>query len=246
MTGHQPRNPLRRVDYVLWQGERWLAAVLFLFMTALMFLNVVHRVIDRQLARAEANGYGTITWEIAILVVVCIAGARTSPRKDGSRRPWALCLGVGIAAAAVCVGFVWAVMKVFPNGLVWGPFVAMCAMLWVALLGASIATYERRHLTLEMGEKIWPKKLLKYIKALSLLAAVVACVVLLLLAYKSLTAHRADWIHNPLTGHIEDTKIPRWVVFLIFPYTFIVMAARFLGQAAQSATSRAPGEEKAS
>lgn len=237
MTASQPRSPIQRVDQVLWQIERWLAAALFLFMTAVMFANVVFRVMKRQFARAEVNGYETIAVLVAILLVACVAGARTSPRKDGSTRPWVMSVLVGIAAAAVCAGFVWAVMTIFPNGLVWGPNVAMCAMLWVALLGASIATYERRHLTLEMGEKIWPKKVLRYVQALAFLSAVAACVFLLLLAWDSLMQHRADWLRNPITGHIEATEIPRWVVFLIFPYTFIVMGLRFLGQAVRSATT---------
>ena len=40
-------------------------------------------------------------------------------------------------------------------------------MMWVALLGASMATYERSHLALEMGEKIWPQKWLRYVKAVA-------------------------------------------------------------------------------
>jgi hypothetical protein len=53
---------------------------------------------------------------------------------------------------------------------------ALVMMLWVALLGASMATYERSHLALEMGEKLWPARLVPYVKATSLALASAFCV----------------------------------------------------------------------
>jgi TRAP-type C4-dicarboxylate transport system permease small subunit len=231
---------LKRVDHLLWRAERWLAAALFLVMVLVMFTGVSYRVAAREVAAASVDGRGTLYTIGGVVLAVCILAARTRRRNDGLTRSWLASLLIGTLAAVVAFGYVVAVLEVFPTGLEWAPNVALACMLWVGFLGASIATHERRHLALEMGEKIWPRRALRWVQALAFVAAAAMCVFLLALAWLSLKDHHASWSYNPLTSIVEATPIPLWLVFAIFPYTFVVMGLRFLAQALGSAAGRAP------
>jgi hypothetical protein len=81
-----------------------------------------------------------------------------------------------------------------------------------------------------MGEKIWRGKALVVARALAWLSAAGVCVFLLVLSYLSISEHYEGWTINHLSGNLLPTPIPKWVVFLIFPYTLIVMTLRFLAQ----------------
>ena len=119
------------------------------------------------------------------------------------------------------------------------PTLALILMLWVALLGSSLATYERSHLALEFGEKLWPARLRHLIKALAHGVTAAFCVIAIYITYHSLL----DEVKLGRVSGVES--IPMWVVFLIFPYAFAAMAVRYLAQAFTTATkTEAPVEER--
>jgi TRAP-type C4-dicarboxylate transport system permease small subunit len=136
----------------------------------------------------------------------------------------------GLGVTGALAGAVYLLLIIAPNGIVWGPVVSLSCMLWVGFLGASMATYERRHLALEMGEKLWRGKALTVVRALAWLSAAGVCLFLLSLSVLSISEHHDAWALNHLAGNLLPTGIPKWVVFLIFPYTFVVMTLRFVAQ----------------
>jgi len=254
----QPRSLPRTVDRAVYSFERWLAAALFLAMAFVMFGSVLLRVFDRpesklvallcwvarlsQLTNIQASEVSERTALILQLVttfLICYAGLRTmKPLEKWGRLHRGLSAAGALALTGVLALLVYTMRKVFPNGIVGGPQYCLAAMLWVGFLGASIATYERRHLALEMGEKIWPKKMIRYVQALAFLSAAAMSAFLARLAWMSLTAHYDSWTINPLTGNLQPTTVPKWLVFVIFPYTFVVMGVRFLAQSGASATGK--------
>jgi TRAP-type C4-dicarboxylate transport system permease small subunit len=257
VNAQQPSLP-RRVDRAVYQFERWLAGLLFLAMALIMFAHVVIRVFERQesklmaalcwIARltqltdiraSEVGETGTLIAQFVTTFLICYVGLRTMKpieRIGPLNRAYAA-LG---AAAATGLGalIVYLLLKSFPNNIVGAPQYALMAMLWVGFLGASIATYERRHLALEMGEKIWPKRLIRYVQALAFLSAAAMTAFLARMAWVSLVEHYDSWKLNPLTGKLDPTAVSKWMVFIIFPYTFIVMGIRFLAQSGLAVTGK--------
>ncbi len=237
---------LRSLDRAVYRGERVAAASLFLLMSLVMFASVLHRVFSRpegklsgallglleklgvQADPATIHGPVSLGLNLFLAWMLCALALRTAERAQRFSVPQALLYGAGVAAALA--GLVKLLLVVAPNGLVWAPVISLTCMLWVGFLGASMATYEKRHLALEMGEKLWRGRALTVARALAWFTAAAVSLFLLVLSFLSISEHYAGWTVNHLSGNLLPTSIPKWVVFLIFPYTFIVMSLRFFGQ----------------
>jgi TRAP-type C4-dicarboxylate transport system permease small subunit len=141
---------------------------------------------------------------------------------------------------AVIAGVVYAYVEAYPGGFIWAQKLSLVFMVWVALIGTSVATYERSHLALEMGEKLWPERALRFVRAVAHGATAAFCVAALVVSV-DLVAHQRvendviptlDWLHS-------------WEAFLVVPYAFGAMAIRYLAQAftTVTATGEPPGEQ---
>jgi TRAP-type C4-dicarboxylate transport system permease small subunit len=117
---------------------------------------------------------------------------------------------------------------------------ALVMMIWVALLGASMATFDRSHLALEMGEKIWPPRARRYVKAVAHGLTSGFCFAAFLLSVDLVASQSEQALHVEANDWLST-----WQAFLVMPYTFGAMAVRFLAQAATTATgTAAPVEER--
>ncbi|MBE7452927.1 MAG: TRAP transporter small permease subunit [Kofleriaceae bacterium] len=222
---------IRRVDHVWYQLERWLCGGMFLVMALLVFGSVIN------------DSFGTRReWtDVAALFGLCVLGVRTRAVKDGEAAPsWPRTLALAAAATAVVIGLVLAAVWLFEGHSIMIQKLALVMMIWVALLGASMATYERSHLSLEFGEKVWPLKVLHVVKAAAHGVASGFCLAAFLLSVNLVASQRQ------LGVTIEDTEwLALWQAFLVVPYAFGAMAVRFLAQAATVATGKdEPLEER--
>jgi TRAP-type C4-dicarboxylate transport system permease small subunit len=251
---------LRRADQALYRAERALAGVLFLLMALIMFASVTHRVFSREEGRLAVifghllatfglvlkpetlHGQVSPLLNLTLTFVFARAAFRTTKRDQPLSE--ARSAGYALIATALLAGLVKLLLVLLPNGLVWGPVVALACMLWVGFLGGSIATHEKRHLALEMGEKIWPARVAPYVRSLAMLVTAVFALFLTALAVLSIRDHHASWLVNHLAGNLLPTEIPKWVVFLIFPYTFTIMTLRFVGLAFGALRGESVHEEK--
>lgn len=227
-----PTFPLiRRIDHYWYLGERLLCGGMFLFMALLVFGSVVQ---EAYVTRREWS-------DVVILFVICVLGARTRAVKDGERVPgWGRVMIHAVLATAVVVGLVYGAIWLLDGRSVEIQKLALVMMIWVALLGASMATYERSHLSLEMGEKLWPQKVLHLVKATGHGVAAAFCAAAFLL---SIDLVRSQMKLNDIVIGVE--WLPTWQAFLVVPYAFCAMAVRFLAQAATIATGKAePMEER--
>ena len=249
----RPPQGLARLDDLVYRVERQAAAVLFLVMGLVVFADVLHRIFSRPDGRVAYFLYrmlgGLVPAErwaqiapwliLAAVFGLFYAAVRTRRPDPGRTAPapraaalWAAGLTAG--ATALVQGFVWLV----PSGIVWAPYFALSAMLWVGFIGASMATYKRTHLALEMGEKIWPAKVKPYVQATARLVTASFCVFLLGLAYLSTVDHFGTWATNHNADVIPSVEWPKWAVFLVLPVTFAAMALRFARQAVDVARGR--------
>lgn len=228
-TAYVPSFPaIRKLDAYWAKGERLLCGALFVGMSLLVFAAVV----------TEVFGVRRNPIDLVALFGVCLLGVRTRAVKEGERKPaWPLSLAIAAGLTVAIGGGVYLYVSQLPGGLPWAQKLSLVAMLWVALLGASIAAHDRAHIALEFGEKLWPKKLVPYIKALAHGVTSAVCVIGCILAVHLVRKE---------SGTIEANEwLPRTYVFVIVPYMFAAMAVRFLAQAVTIATgTSAPTEDR--
>jgi TRAP-type C4-dicarboxylate transport system permease small subunit len=204
-------------------------------MGVVVFFDVVHRVASRDrgiLMRifgedaTWANPAGTAIG-CAVLLGVVYAALRT--RGEPAEKKTAI--RSVVVAAAIYGGlrlFVW----VLPNGLVWSQTLGLVLMLWVGLLGASLAAHDHRHLSLDLGSKLWPKKALPTVQAVGNVVTAGFCFVFAFLAVRSIGDHLKDYTDTDGAGGIfVALPIPKFAAFAVIPVAFVIMAVRFLLQA---------------
>jgi len=223
---------IRRIDDLWCRGERMVAAAMFIAMGLMVFASVIPEVFGR---RRE--------WiDIVLLFGVVLLGVFTRTVKEGERRPSpAVAVAIAAAITAVLSGAVWLYVREYPGGFIWAQKVAIVLMIWIAMLGASIATNDRSHLALEMGEKLWPERALHVVKAIAHALTTAFCLIAFVVSVKLVIIQEQE--AAPVSAAVE--WLPGWVAFLVMPYAFAAMTVRFLAQAVTTATgTAAPAEER--
>jgi TRAP-type C4-dicarboxylate transport system permease small subunit len=223
---------IRRIDAIWCRIECLAAALMFLAMGLMVFASVVPEIFGR---RKEWT-------DLLLLFGLVLLGIYTRTLREGERRP-SLPVGVAIAAVitAVAGGAVWLYVRELPGGFIWAQKLAMVLMIWVAMIGASIATYDRSHLSLELGEKLWPARLLRFIKGAAHAVTAVFSIVAFVVAARLVVVQHDEGA--PISAAVE--WLPTWVAFLVMPYAFGAMTIRFLAQAVTEATETAePPQER--
>ncbi len=222
---------IRRIDELWHKGERLLCGGLFLFMALMVFASVV----------TETFGNRHRWSDVAILAGVCVLAVRTRAVKPGeTARSWPRSLALAAAVTVAIAGAVYVYTERYPGGFIWAQKLALVIMIWVSLLGASMATYERSHLSLEFGEKLWPASIVHLVKALALALASAFCAAAMLLAIALVQHQRAEGA--PV---VANDWLPTWAAFVIVPYAFGAMAVRLLAQSYTTVTRTSePVEER--
>lgn len=122
------------------------------------------------------------------------------------------------------------------GGLAWGHELVRLLVMWLAFLGATLATRERRHITIDLLDRaITPR-----VKAVfNLITQAVAAMVLLYLA-------RTAWTFVGLQHEMGDKSpvlgIPEWLAVSIFPVALGVMSWRFVLGFIQDAVALRTGD----
>ncbi|RMH43825.1 MAG: TRAP transporter small permease [Deltaproteobacteria bacterium] len=237
--GAQPSFPLiRRLDRAWFRAEQLLCGVMFLAMGLLVFASVIRDVFGTDRGWGDVAGLFAFVW----------LALETRVVRDGEhRRSRAANAAIAAALTAAIAGVIEIYLRNLPGGFVWAGEAALGLMLWVAFLGASMATYEKAHLSLEFGEKIWPRGVLHVVKAIAHAITSACCLALLALSIHSIREHYAAWKSAGGHGSTLQTLdwVPLWAVYLVFPYVFAAMAVRLLAQTYTIATrtDEAPKEQ---
>jgi TRAP-type C4-dicarboxylate transport system permease small subunit len=207
---------IRKLDYWWYRLERWVCGGMFLIMTLLVFAAVVSDI------------FGTRrNWtDLLVLYGLVYLGVRTRTVKEGERAPsQPKSLVLAAIVTAVIAGLTYLYTTRYPGGFVFAQKLALVMMLWVALLGASLATYERAHLALEMGEKIWPRRILHFVKAFAHALTSAFCLALFYLSWNLISFHMD--MPTTIKGNLWLSKA---MALSIMPYTFAAMAIRLAAQ----------------
>lgn len=108
----------------------------------------------------------------------------------------------------------------FSSGILWGDVALRHLVLWVGLLGATVATREAKHIHID----ILPRLLAGRARILlSILLDFVSAFVCLLLAWAGFKFVRDEF----MTKTTSFLEIPGWIVTVIFPLAFSVITIHF-------------------
>lgn len=128
---------------------------------------------------------------------------------------------VTLLTVMLFMGFTQVMLRnLFSTSILWGDVFLRHVVLWVAFLGAIVATGEKRHITIDALTKVLSDKGKKIAGIITGIASVVVCYFLTDASYRFLV----DEIEFGGTLMLD---IPRWIFQLIIPLGFGLMMLRF-------------------
>jgi TRAP-type C4-dicarboxylate transport system permease small subunit len=243
-----------RIDSAIYKGERVLVVAATALMTLAVFMAVVWRIFASPESRllvwlcalidvpvddaqdsglslfSDCLGFGLwLTWVVLAL--------RTAQKG----KPWRSSLGFGLLIATATVAGAKLMVWWLPGGLVFSQRLALALLLWVVLLGSSMAAHTRRHLVLQAAQKlIHPAQSIPH----AVVGLMMAGLFTLFLAYVGgvyAWANFMTWVESDgYAGTFESIAIPYWTVTLSFPIGFGLTFLRFTGQAVAIALGQMP------
>lgn len=247
--GAAPATPelpgaLGRLDAGFAAVEKVVVLAFLCVMTGVVFFDVVHRVAatpdgfllkllqlafgdpespDRQ-AQLETLGVPLLARGLTFVVVY--AAFRTGSGVEISRGRAAV---LAVLVTAALADAVFLLLRIFPNGLVWSQPLALSLLLWVAMLGATLATRERGHIVLQIADRVWPPHLIPFARLGSGLVAAGFSAALVLLSWHYVADFHEQWRDG--VGYVSGLEVPKWVVYSALPVSFTLMALRFFAYA---------------
>lgn len=142
---------------------------------------------------------------------------------------------IGLLTTLVLVTFGQVVLRnLFNEGLLWADILARQLVLWVGFIGASLATREHRHLSIDFLPHVVSDKARRWLKTVSCLSAGVISIFLA----------RASWsfvLFEQEGGSTLFENIPTWWLQTVLPYSLAVIAFRFLLATVSSITDKETG-----
>ena len=215
------RHLLAGLDDRIFQIERAAVALSLLVMSVVVFIDVVWRTAH------SLEGGNAIGFAIAIFVLTMV-GAFTARLRDATTVKRIV---IGVSAYALMAVACW-LIYLAPNGFGWSQTMAMVLLLWVGLLGTSMATKEGRHIAVDAVKKVLPDRLKRPFEIAACLVTVALSSFLAILGFIYWKQNLVDWIDSDYRSFVfEAIAIPYWVATLPIPIGFGLTAARFLGVA---------------
>lgn len=229
---------LRRIDDGWYRAERALCVFLLAVMAVAVFLDAVHRqaanegrleVFCRRLFGAEAAGPVSTVIAFVLALWILYGALRTAKTPVLISKGRAALLSV--AGVAVGYALIRGMIALFPNGLIWAQSLGLSGMLWVGFLGASMATKEGSHLTLEITEFVWKKKWKGHVGRAGSFTAATFCALIGWLCLLEVRIEYGEWAESEgAVGTMSGFPVPRFAIFAVLPFAFSVMTLRFLGR----------------
>lgn len=131
-------------------------------------------------------------------------------------------LSVVFLAAMVLLAFLQVLLRnLWGFGLPWVDILLRHMVLWLGIVGASLATRMKRHIRIDVLPRHFPLRLQQIVeRGILLFAAVVS----ILLGLGAVDLVQQEWA----TGSVAFGSVPVWVLQLVLPVGFAVLAFRFV------------------
>lgn len=108
----------------------------------------------------------------------------------------------------------------FDGGIVWADSLLRIMVLWIALIGAVVASRDQRHINIDLISRFLPPLAKRIAGVLSAMFTVVICAIL---AWYSLDFVKIEY-ESP---SFAFAHVPTWLCESIMPVAFILMAIRY-------------------
>ncbi len=126
----------------------------------------------------------------------------------------------------------------FSFGLLWIDNIIRLSVLWMGIIGASIATSYEKHLSIDIFSRYIPYPYNKYLKSFIDIIAIAVCVILF---YASIGYVNMEREAQEL---IQGTNIPLWIGIIIFPLGMGLITLKFIAKFLQNIEKNRNGEDK--
>jgi TRAP-type C4-dicarboxylate transport system permease small subunit len=129
-------------------------------------------------------------------------------------------LAMNLLTMLLVAAFQVAMRNFFDLGFIWADILVRILVLWVGLMGASLATHQSRHLSIDVVTKFMPKRAAQLLKLLVRIFALVVCILLA----------QASWdyiIMQQESGEASLFGMPIWITEVVIPVAFILIATHF-------------------
>jgi len=111
--------------------------------------------------------------------------------------------------------------NLFDSGFLWAESFLRILVLWVAMLGAMVASREQNHISIDLVSRLMREASFRWIRGLAQLFAAGICLVTAYYSIEFITYEYED-------GTIAFADVPVWVCQSILPIGFSIMGLRFL------------------
>jgi C4-dicarboxylate transporter DctQ subunit len=115
--------------------------------------------------------------------------------------------------------------NVFHSGIGGGVEIVRHLVLWIAFVGAGLATREGRHIKIDMASRIFSARGKKIADIISTLFSVAVCTILFVASCK--------FVYIDYTSSVSASffNIPLWIMEAIIPLGYLIVTLRFSAQA---------------
>lgn len=241
----------KKIDRLVFQGERLFVVGALAVMSGVVFLDVVHRTfateenkgvaavvkllsyVGQDIERGSAAYESLAGWLPFALWAGFIGlgafGIRTAKMRRTVSLPKAFLFSiVGVVAA---YGLIRLFVAFMPNGLIWSQRLALVLTLWVGFVAASMCTHENKHLKVEAAQRAIPDSAKPYVSFLSALFSATVCLVLMWLSTRFVLRAHDDFLRSEGRGGlVEGLGLPLYQALAVLPLSFSIMSVRFLAR----------------
>jgi TRAP-type C4-dicarboxylate transport system permease small subunit len=159
----------------------------------------------------------TPSYLVCSILWVLILGAITIKDFQDQRIPQAV-----VKAIFLVVGL-WITWKI-PQDYIWSQELSLILLSWVAFLGASMSTFEKKHIQLGALAGALPKSIQPYSYALGLLVTALFCAYVDYLVFKGIFGANGSFFNGEQR---PATQIPAYFILLSAGFAFMLMTLRF-------------------
>ena len=117
----------------------------------------------------------------------------------------------------------------FDTGFLWSESFVRILVLWIAMIGAMVATRENNHIRIDALSRFLPEAVERFVAMFTGLASSLICFIV---AYYGLEFVSYEFQDNT----IAFANVPTWMCQVILPVGFCFMGLRFFFQAMRSLT----------
>lgn len=128
---------------------------------------------------------------------------------------------IALLTLMVVVGFAQVVLRnLFETGISWADPMLRYSVLWIAFIGASLATRENRHINIDVLTRFLPLRIKRVVSILMNLFALSVCIILLKASIDFMKME-IEFPREVFAG------IKNWMLEIIIPIGFLLMSLRF-------------------